>query len=116
MKNRTTVTKILLVMIIGGVMFGLFGCGKEKYKVTFENEYVEECFEGLKDSYAEGSKVKIYYGNEYIGTDSDYRFYLDNERLDVDYSEKKGYIITFKMPAHDVLLTVNHTNSMFPVE
>ena len=114
--KRKGITRILLMIIMGGVMFGLFGCGKEKYSVNFDNEYTKECFDGLKDSYSEGSKVKLCYGKEYIGTDSDYSFYLDDERLSVDYSEKKGYIITFKMPDHDVTLKVKHSSSMYPVE
>ena len=116
MKKKSVFAKILIMIVMGGVMFGLFGCGGEKYTVNFENEFTKECFDGLKDSYSEGSKVKLCYGNEYIGTDSDYSFYLDDERLSVDYKASKGYIITFSMPDHDVTLKVRHSNSMFPVE
>ena len=115
-KKKSAVAKILTVVILGGIMFGLFGCGKEKYSVNFENVFVKECFTGLKDSYAEGAKVKLCYGKENIGTDTDYAFFLDNERLNVKYSESRGYIVTFKMPDHDVTLKVGHSNSMYPGE
>lgn len=112
MKTKISFTIIFLMITLVSIMFGLSGCGKEKHSVNFESEWEKECFDGLKDSYEEGTKVKLYYGNEFIGTDTDYSFYLDDERLNVDYSSSKGYIISFKMPDHDVTLKVNKSGSM----
>lgn len=111
--KKKAVKSVLMIVITAVIVLGIIGCKKETYSVKFEDEWSEECFDGLKDSYEEGEKVRLYYGNEYIGTDTDYAFYLDDERLEVDYDEEKGYVITFKMPDHDVMLKIGHSNSMF---
>ncbi len=69
-------------------------------------------FESKETSYAEGDRVKVYY--DIIATDTDYSFYTDSEDVELkrDYDEKKGYVISFIMPAHDVALHVNSVNSM----
>ena len=89
MKKKTTAA-LLLFLIAGCVGFGLSGCGKTGYAVKFESEWDRECFSGLKASYAEGEKVKLVYGNEYIGTDTDYSFFVEDEELSAKYNEKKG--------------------------
>ena len=110
--KRKTVTGLLLLMIAGVMMMGLFGCGKAKYRVNFESEWDKECFSGVKDSYAGGERVKLVFGREFIGTDTDYEFYVDDERVSANYSESKGFIINFTMPDHDVTVKVNSVNSM----
>ena len=103
---------LLLFLIAGGVGAGLAGCGKAGYAVRFESEWDRECFSGLKESYAAGEKVKLCYGNEYIGTDTDYSFFVDGEELSADYSERRGFILSFRMPDHDVTVTVGAHSSM----
>ena len=73
---------------------------------------VDEGFETDEVSYSVGDKVNVYYN--IIASDTDYSFYTDSEdvELDVTYDEEKGYVITFKMPAHDVSLYVNTVNSI----
>lgn len=79
----------------------------ESYKVICE-DYL---FENVKKSYRPGQKVKIYF--PYVATDTDYSFYLDDQRInDYTYSDAKGFIITFTMPAHDVTLTYESKNTM----
>lgn len=89
-------------------MFALFGCGKPKYKLRFEGYG----FESSKTEYAAGEKVTVYYG--LLATDTDYRFWLDDEsvKLKQDYDERHGYVFSFSMPEHDVTLHVESHNSM----
>lgn len=89
-------------------MFGFSGCGGKKYKVDYNGR--KDVFENAKDYYRAGQKVEVWM--KFIATDTDYAFYLDGQRLNPDYSERKGYIISFTMPAHDVRLTYSARNSM----
>ncbi len=100
------------------------GCGKdvaEQPEPVVEDEQddtvkyqliLDYGFESKKTSYAEGDKVKVYYN--IIATDTDYSFYTDSEDVELkrDYDEKKGFVISFIMPAHDVALHVDSVNSM----
>lgn len=88
------------------VMTGLFGCGKPQYKLIFDGSG----FKSARTSYAEGAQVTVYYG--FIATDTDYRFHIDAEDVKQDYDSQKGYVFTFKMPAHDVSCTVESHSSM----
>ncbi|MBR3573960.1 MAG: hypothetical protein IKN97_02155 [Lachnospiraceae bacterium] len=109
----------LLVIIL---VMSMIGCGKtpEPDNDTDDEEKYElilDCgFEADETFYAEGEKVKVYYN--IIATDTDYRFYTDSDDVDlsIDYSDKKGYIIKFKMPDHDVELHVDSHNTMDPIE
>ena len=69
-------------------------------------------FKSKKTSYAAGELVTVYY--DLIGTDTDYYFYTDSDdvELERDYNDKDGYIFKFRMPAHDVVLSVDSRNSM----
>ena len=86
--------------------------GDEEEAEKYEVDYLgcKDDFKKAKDSYEEGKKVTLYY--DIIATDTDYTFYLDDEVLDVDYSDSKGYIITFIMPDHNVTLRVESRNTM----
>jgi hypothetical protein len=100
------------------------GCGKdvaEQPEPVVEDEQddtvkyqliLDYGFESKKTSYAEGDKVKVYYN--IIATDTDYSFYTDSEDVELkrDYDDKKGFVISFIMPAHDVALHVDSVNSM----
>ncbi len=85
------------------------GCSSAKYNVDYCGQ--KEAYIGAKDSYASGRRVKLYYN--VIGTDTDYSFYLDGERLNVSFSSNKGYIIKFTMPERNVKLECRATNGMF---
>ena len=96
---------IIVVVIIMGL--GLFGCGKQKYKLELDGFGLSS----KKTSYEEGAMVKVTFNM--IATDTDYSFYLDcdDTKLDHDF-ENEAYVLTFKMPAHDVKLSVSSRNSM----
>lgn len=96
-------------LILALCLLPLSGCGK-RYRVDYGGD--KEDFVGAKDSYFAGQKVTLTF--PYIATDTDYRFTLDGdtEGLKVDYSDAKGYILTFTMPEHDVKVGYTMTNSM----
>ena len=117
--------KLLCQILISMMLLILCGCGDvseaptpdpedEEETEMYEVDYLgcKDDFKKAKDSYEEGKKVTLYY--DIIATDTDYTFYLDDEVLDVDYSDSKGYIITFIMPDHDVTLRVESRNTMEP--
>ncbi len=89
-------------------MLSLFGCFAPKYRVDYDGK--KDSFRGAKDAYRAGTKVTLYYG--LIATDTDYTFTLDGAELFQDYSERKGFILRFTMPDHDVKLTVSSKNTM----
>ena len=89
-------------------MFSLFGCRAEKYRVDYGGN--KASFRGAKDAYAAGADVTLYFPD--IATDTDYSFFLDGEPLNTDYEARKGFVLRFTMPEHDVTLTVQSVNSM----
>lgn len=99
--------KKITIILVGIMILGLFGCGQHKYKLELDGYGLSS-----KDSsYAEGSLVKVILG--LIATDTDYSFYLDcdDTELKVDF-ENEAYVITFRMPAHDVKLSMRERNTM----
>lgn len=108
-KLELRLVKSLFLMILGvSVMFTLFGCGKPKYKLHFEGYG----FQSSKTEYAAGEQVTVYY--DLIATDTDYRFWLDDEsvKLKQVYDDRHGYVFTFTMPDHELTLHVSSRNSM----
>lgn len=99
--------KKILFVLLGVMVMGLFGCGQKKYKLELDGYGLSS----KKAAYEEGASVKVTYN--LIATDTDYSFYLDcdDTKLECDY-DKGMYVMTFKMPAHDVKLTVSSRNSM----
>ena len=98
-----------ITILLGGLMMlSLFGCSKPKYKLQFEGFG----FQTEKTEYAEGETVTVYYN--LIATDTDYRFWLDSEDVELsqDFDGSHGYVFTFSMPAHDVTLHMSSRNSM----
>ena len=89
-------------------MLMLIGCFGQKYNVDYDGK--KDFFNGAKDSYRAGAKVRLSY---MIATDTDYAFYLDGERLPMEYDGESSFIITFTMPSHDVKLTVDERNTMY---
>ncbi len=86
-------------------MFHLTGCFGDKYDLILDNG-----LEAPKKRYTAGASVEITY--EFIATDTDYRFYSNDVDMKQSYEEGKGYVLRFKMPAHDVKVEVYHKNSM----
>ena len=114
---KLIVAHLLIILLASS----LAGCGRtsepddkdeeEKYELILDRG-----LEADETFYAEGERVKVYY--DIIASDTDYRFYTDSDdvELTVDYSDRKGYIIKFRMPDHDVELYVDSYNTMDPIE
>lgn len=105
-------TGLILLALVGClILAGLTGCaGGEKYGVDYCGS--KDMYRNARDSYRAGAEVTLYY--EMIATDTDYFFYLDDERIRVEYDEKKGFVVRFTMPEHDVKLEVITVESMLP--
>lgn len=67
-------------------------------------------FKNAKKSYKAGERVTLYYFM--IATDTNYSFFVDGAYFNPDYETDKGYIISFDMPDHDVVVDVHAKNSM----
>ncbi len=107
--GRVNIASICKVLLLGGLMVAfLFGCSAKRYRVEYDGS--KELYKGAKDSYRAGKKVTLYF--PYVATDTDYHFDLDGERLNVSYDDKKGFILSFTMPDHDVKLRLETVNSM----
>lgn len=108
-RESVIIGKRLLLIFLGvSMMFTLFGCGRTKYRLRFDGYG----FQSAKTAYAAGEKVTVRF--DLIATDTDYRFWLDDEnvKLTQSWDEKRGYVFTFLMPDHDVTLCVSSRNSM----
>ncbi len=68
------------------------------YKVDYHGQMNQ--FSGAKENYVAGTEVEISYS--LIATDIDYNFIVDGQEVRVEWNDKKGYIIRFTMPAHDI--------------
>ena len=104
------VRRIVFTLLAALLLLGLCACGKQAvlYKVDYNGK--KHLFRKAKDAYAAGTEVELYY--DVIGTDTDYSFWLDGERMKTDYNEKKGYILRFTIPEHDVSLSVKSVSTM----
>ena len=112
--------------------FGASGCsgegkkpdnaGETEHPVYSGSEYTvdyggrKDAFLDAEDTYPSGQTVTVYYDFRRIGTDTDYSFYLDGERLNCIFETGKGYVIRFVMPEHDVKLECRSSNSMMALE
>ena len=83
----------------------LFG---KKYKVDYCGQ--KFAYKNAKDEYRAGDNVTLYYSM--IATDTDFFFTLDGAKLYIDYDVSEGYILSFTMPKHDVVLRCLSRNSM----
>lgn len=114
--KKNSLKKLLLIstaiFLAGSISFLFSGCKTEKYNIDYCGS--KYCYSNAKDSYKAGSKVTLYF--ELIATDTDYSFTLDGKPLNWSYDEKKGFVIEFTMPEHDVKLECHSKNSMFSVE
>ena len=104
--------QITFTAILAGVLLLLLtACsGGEKFQVDYCGQ--KDCYNNAKDAYKAGTEVTLYF--ELVATDTDYRFSLDGEPVPFSYDEKKGFVIQFTMPAHDVTLECSSVNSMLP--
>ena len=81
---------------------------KNIYKVDYHGQM--NLFDGAKEDYAEGTEVEIAYS--LIATDTNYAFYVDGQKASAEWNEKRGYIIRFIMPAHDIEVYCVEKNTM----
>ena len=98
----------VLLMMGALLMLTLSGCGGPRYTLHLD----DDGFETGKTEYAAGEKVTVTY--DLIGTDTDYRFYLDDDAVELKrtYDPRRGYVLSFRMPEHDVTLYVEARSSM----
>ena len=98
--------KTLIIIVIGAMlMMTLGGCFGKKYKVIADSGFTQK-----KTSYSAGQKVTLYY--EFIATDTDYSFYSNDVELKQSWDNDHGYVFTFTMPEHDVVVKSYSKNSM----
>lgn len=110
---RKYIVRVVVLIGILSLLTVLFpGCSSPKYKVDYGGGKM--FFEGAKDAYRAGAQVEIVC--TLLVTDMDIAFYLDDEYLNAEYDDRKGYILRFTMPEKDVRLEVRFTNSMTYVE
>ncbi len=104
--NRTVLVIVFLLAVVLPLVFG--ACVTKRCNVVYESGKFG--FTNAKDSYPVGRRVELYY--DLIATDTDYSFYVDGADYDVRYDDKKGYVISFVMPDHDVIVGVTSRNTM----
>ena len=80
----------------------------KKYRVDYCGRKLD--YQNAKDKYCAGENVTLCFNM--IATDTDYFFSLDGAKLYIDYDVSKGYILSFTMPKHDVVLHCSSKNSM----
>ena len=98
--------KVLNILMIGVMLtMVLSGCFPKKYKLLCDSG-----FESKKKTYAAGETVTVYY--DFIATDTDYVFYSNDVDLKSGYDNEHGYVFTFTMPAHDVMIQMYSKNTM----
>lgn len=101
----------LLIGLIITVM--LFACNRHKqYKIEcLSSDFFFSADQKPAPTKAKaGEKVVLYF--PYVATDTDYRFFVDDEPINVQYTDEGGYIIRFTMPEHDVQLYYTMRNTM----
>ena len=108
MKTPIIIITAVLVCILIFTLTARINKKNDYYSVDYCG--AKYCYSNAKDSYKTGTKVTLYY--ELILTDTDYSFTLDGEPVQWTYNEKKGYVIEFTMPEHDVKLECHTKSSM----
>ena len=99
-QEADSMKKNISIVLIGIlIMLSVSGCGKQTYKLNYDGSG----FESRKTEYAAGEKVTVYY--DLIATDTDYTFSIDDDvEMQQSYDDKHGYVLTFRMPEHDVTI------------
>ena len=106
MKKILLLIITVLVLVVSVMSFLYFM--KPKYRVDYNGE--KEHYSGAKDYYRAGQKVTVYFN--FVGTDTDYTFYLNGEEINANYDYIKGFKISFIMPNEDVTLSYDEVRSM----
>ena len=83
----------------------------DKYVIDFCGQ--EDMYEGTKEHYIAGETVTLVY--PYVATDTDYSFYVNSKPVKTSYDNKKGIVLSFTMPEHDVTVECQSANSMEPI-
>lgn len=96
------------ILFMGVICMFIFGCGKKKYNVDYHGQM--DWFNGAKTTYMEGEKVELTY--DMIATDTDYSFFVDGEPAKTKWDDKRGFVITFTMPDHDIEVYRTSENTM----
>lgn len=100
-------TSLFLLLTGTAFLFSLAGCGKQKYRLNLDGYGLRS----EKKAYAAGEEVRITY--DLVASDTNYRFYIDgDEKMNVGFDGRHGYLLTFLMPARDVTVRVEWENSM----
>ena len=99
--RRRQISVFLMILVVITMAFFLAGCFAKKYTVRYWDGEIR---------YPAGKEVTLCF--DLIATDTDYRFYMNEEPFSPEYDEKKGFVFKFVMPDHDVEMTVVSENSM----
>ena len=99
---------LFFVIILLAALLVITGCHAKTYEVDYCGE--KQMYDGAKDSYAPGTSVTLRY--TLFAEDTSYAFYLDGEKLSVNFDSAKGYFIRFTMPDHNVRLECVTENTM----
>ena len=105
-------TNILILIIAMALTTDSFACKKQKaYSIDYDGRagfYTAPDNEPVPTKARAGELVIIF--SDLVATDTKYEFYLDDERLNPDYTHEHGYVIQFIMPEHDVKLSCLRQN------
>ena len=113
--NRKEVKTVVrsLIMLIGafviagiGIMLLALFFSVQKYKIDYCGN--KQFFDGAKNSYRAGKRVRMYYSM--IATDTTYDFFVDGKQYNPDFDDDKGFIIEFTMPSHNITVDVKTKN------
>ena len=101
--------RLLALLMVALLCVGCLPEENRVHTVSFDGRDDEYEFEDTL--YKAGQKVVVYYTA--IGTDTDYTFFMNGKKIDPEF-EEKGYKIEFVMPANDVVITRETSNSLDP--
>ena len=105
--SRRFMMKAAGALLVGGQALVLAGCAK-RYHVDYCGK--KSWYKGAKDTYPAGARVRLIYDG--VATDTEYRFFLDDESLVWEFDGDHSLILTFTMPDHDVVLRCEQRNTM----
>lgn len=86
----------------------LFDFEQKSYAVDYHGQ--ENMFQGAEKSFKAGTEVELSYG--LIATDTDYSFFVDGQKVNAKWDNKRGYVVAFTMPEHDIEVYCTKRNSM----
>ncbi len=80
---------------------------RKRYHLDYDGQ--KDFYQGAQDTYPAGATVRLHF--DFIATDTDYSFYLDDEPLRPSWKEEK-FTFIFKMPDHDAKIHYKAVNTM----